>query len=82
MWRHYLFSWICEHKHYILHECFCPPPPQEEEDDKMGIEQDGDNTKVQMDQYYPDEYDQYDEGKNPEPDLETYCGFFLLFLWF
>ena len=31
---------------------------------KLGLEnEDGENTKIAMDQYYPDEYDQYDEGK-------------------
>lgn len=33
------------------------------EDEKLGIEDGGEeDTKIPMDQYYPDEYDQYDEG--------------------
>ena len=35
----------------------------EGEEQKLGLEVEGeDNTKIPMDQYYQDEYDQYDEG--------------------
>ena len=41
-----------------------PQPPEGEEgaeDEKLEPEED-ENIKIPMDQYYPDDYDQYDEG--------------------
>ena len=49
-------------------------PPEEGEEEKLGP--DGE-TKIAMDQYYMDEYDQYAEGKRNSFDILTIFEYFL-----
>lgn len=45
---------------------FQPPEDGEDEDENKDQGEDGD-TKIPIDQYYPDDYDQYDEGRRKSP---------------